>query len=126
MKEVTSSPDHKMIKLLTFDNFFSTLKLVVEWRQLPRFPAQKTLVHARVTTSYWENLELVVVLVLELKKVFLEGVGRGEGNWAEITLVKTSGAVTKDGEKFDQKLTGAGRVQQATGGSISASIPSHF
>ena len=98
MKEVTASPDRRMIELLTFGNFFSTLKLVVEWRRLPRFPAKKTLVHARVTTSYWENLELVVVLVLELKKVFLEGVGRGEGNWAEITLVKTSGAVTKDGE----------------------------
>ena len=63
---------------------------------------------------------------LRIEESLFGGCGAGEGNWAEITLVKTSGAVTKDGEKFDQKLTGAGRVQQATGGSISASIPFSF
>ena len=43
-----------------------SLKLVVEWRRLPRFPAKMRLVHARaLTTKYWGNLVLVVVLVLE-------------------------------------------------------------
>ena len=62
-----------------------------------------------------------------MKTGFLEAEGGGVGNnWAEITLVKTSdysGAVTKDREKFDRKLTGAGRVQQATARRISSSVP---
>ena len=41
-------------------------------------------------------------------------------------LFPTSGAVTKDREKFDQKLTGAGRVQPATARRISASVPFSF
>ena len=65
-----------------------------------------------------------------MKTVVLEAEGGGVGvNWAAITLVKTldySGAVTKDREKFDQKLTGAVRVQQATAGSIFATIPFSF
>ena len=42
------------------------LKIVVKWRRPSRFPAKITLVHA-FTTLYWENLVLVVVLVLESK-----------------------------------------------------------
>ena len=45
----------------------STIRLVVQWQRLPRFPAKMTLFHARNTTYYWENLVLVVVLVLDLK-----------------------------------------------------------
>ena len=44
------------------------LKLVVEWRRLPRFPAKLTLVHARAPLTIWDYLVLVVVLVLESKK----------------------------------------------------------
>ena len=59
VKEVAPSPDRKMIKLLTFDNLFSplwlrhkfSLKLVVEWRWLPRFPAKMALVHAQALLS---------------------------------------------------------------------------
>ena len=50
LKEVTRSPDRKMLKLLTFDNLFPPLrysrhKIVVEWRGLPRFPVKITLPH---------------------------------------------------------------------------------
>ena len=38
-----------MIKLLTFDNLFPPLRLlVVEWRPLSRFPAKVTLARVRV------------------------------------------------------------------------------
>ena len=49
--------------------------------------------------------------------------GRGEGNWAEITLVKTFGAVTKDREKFGQKL-GASNKQLREAFLLLS--PSHF
>ena len=45
-----------------------SLKLVVRWRRLSRFPATMTLHGSRVTsTRYWEKLVLVVVLVSESK-----------------------------------------------------------
>ena len=45
-----------------------SLKLVVQWRRLSRFPATMTLHGSRVTnTQYWEKLVLVVVLVSESK-----------------------------------------------------------
>ena len=60
-----------------------------------------------------------------MKKVSLEGEGGG-GNWAEITLVKTSEAVTKNREKFDPKLTGAARVQETTAGAFLRLSPPLF
>ena len=48
-----------------------SLKLVVEWRRLPRFPAKMTLPHARALLYYSENLVLVVVLVLESKGLLI-------------------------------------------------------
>ena len=51
VKEVTPSSDRKTIKRLTFDNLFPplrhSLKLLAEWRCIPRFPAKMTLAHAR-------------------------------------------------------------------------------
>ena len=49
--------------LVSVTSTFS-LKLVVEWRRLPRFSAKMTLVRAHAT-YYWENLVLVVVLILK-------------------------------------------------------------
>ena len=53
-----------------------------------------------------------------MKTGFLEAEGGGVGNNSDY-----SGAVTKGREKFDRKLTGAGRVQQATARRISSSVP---
>ena len=52
--------------------------------------------------------------------------GGGGENWAEITLVKTSEAVTKNREKFYPKLTGAARVQETTAGAFLLLSPSFF
>ena len=56
LNEVKPSPDHKMVKPLTFDHLFPKkittkflLKIIVGWRLLSRFPAKMTLVHARTT-----------------------------------------------------------------------------
>ena len=79
--KVTPSPDGKMIKgyalsgwqndktsniwlIVSATSTFS-LKLVVEWRRLPRFPAKMALVYARALLSIEKNLVPVVVLVLE-------------------------------------------------------------
>ena len=45
MREITPSPDSKVIKLLTFDTLFLPLRL-------PRFLAKMTLVHARVLLTF--------------------------------------------------------------------------
>ena len=63
----------------------SSPKLVVEWGGLPRFPAKMTLVHSRATW-YWENLELVVVLVLESKALYYKITSESRSN----TLPKKS------------------------------------
>ena len=52
MKEVEPSPDRKIIKLLASVTLVSatttlSLKLVVEWRRLSRFPAKMTLAYVR-------------------------------------------------------------------------------
>ena len=58
LKESKPSPDRKMIQLLNIwftcfrhYDIISSLKLVVEWRRLSRFPAKMTLVHARAQLS---------------------------------------------------------------------------
>ena len=58
---------HKRSRCRIGRSLFS-LKLVVRWRRLSRFPATMTLHGSRVTnTQYWEKLVLVVVLVSESK-----------------------------------------------------------
>ena len=48
-----------------------------------------------------------------------------DGNWAEVTPAKTSGAVTRNREKIGQWLTGASPVAipETTAGNISAPVP---
>jgi len=66
LKEVKPSPDHKMIKLLAFDTCFcyyhNSLKPVVEWPQLSRFPAQKK---KRWFTRALLSIEKISVLVVD-------------------------------------------------------------
>ena len=50
LKQVKPSPDHNLIKLVTFYNSFPPLRLLIlelEWRRLSRFPAKMTLAHGR-------------------------------------------------------------------------------
>ena len=55
LNEVKPSPDREMVKFLTFDDMFCRhdilVKLVVECRRLPRFPAKMTLVHAQAVRT---------------------------------------------------------------------------
>ena len=55
MKEITPSPDSKVIKLLTFDTLFLPLRL-------PRFPAKMTLVHARALLTFVVLRKVVFVV----------------------------------------------------------------
>ena len=71
MKEITPSPDCKMIKLLTFDNFFPHFDTLAKIRSrvttATSFSRQNDAGSRANTIYHWENLVLAAVLVLESK-----------------------------------------------------------
>ena len=74
MKEVTPSPGRKMIKRLTFDNLFPHYNILAKTRSRVKtattFSRQNDAGSRVNNTQYWENLVLVVVLVLESKALY--------------------------------------------------------
>ena len=76
MKEVTPSPDGKVIKLLTFDNLFPPLDILAKTRSrvttATTFSRQNGAGSRVSNTQYWENLVLVAVLVSESKALYLQ------------------------------------------------------
>ena len=54
---------------------FSLKHVVAEWRRLSRFPAKITLVQARASLKYWENLVLLVVFLVVFVVVLVSSKG---------------------------------------------------